>query len=63
MINPRILSHFKGKAVLITGGTGMIGRQIVDLLAEAGACIQDLSRKRMRHGTNHSAEDWVNMSL
>ena len=30
--------------------------------SEAGH-IQDLSRKKMRDGTTHSAEDWVNIPL
>ena len=29
MIDSEILQHFSGKNVLVTGGTGMIGRQVV----------------------------------
>ena len=34
---------YKNKKVLVTGGTGMIGRQLVDLLVERGANIYVVS--------------------
>jgi GDP-L-fucose synthase len=43
MIDDRILSWFRGRSVLVTGGTGMVGRQIVDLLCTAGACVRTAS--------------------
>ncbi|HIJ60275.1 MAG TPA: NAD(P)-dependent oxidoreductase, partial [Nitrospirae bacterium] len=32
--------NFRGKNVLVTGGTGMIGRQLVPLLMELGAYVR-----------------------
>lgn len=43
MIPEKILQGFMGKNVLITGGTGLIGRQVVDILYNAGACIKIVS--------------------
>jgi GDP-L-fucose synthase len=43
MINEAILKSFSEKNVLITGGTGLIGRQIVRILHDAGACITSVS--------------------
>ena len=34
---------YKDKKVLVTGGTGMIGRQLVDLLVERGAEVSVVS--------------------
>ena len=34
---------FKGSKVLVTGGTGMIGRQVVEILCEAGAIVTTVS--------------------
>jgi len=39
MIKSRILDSFQGYNILVTGGTGLIGRQVVDILLEAGAKI------------------------
>lgn len=41
-------SFFKGKKILVTGGTGMIGRQVVDILAEAGAMIKIVSLDKLK---------------
>ncbi len=43
MIDPEILKSFAGKKILITGGTGMIGRQAVDILVDAGAKVRIVS--------------------
>ena len=32
MLNSKISKFFKNKKILITGGTGMIGRSVVELL-------------------------------
>lgn len=47
MLDPELLKHFDGKNVLVTGGTGMIGRQVVDILDAAGACIKVVSLDRL----------------
>lgn len=43
MIDDRILRWFRGRSVLVTGGTGMVGRQIVEILCDAGACVRTAS--------------------
>jgi GDP-L-fucose synthase len=43
MIDDRISSWFRGRSVLVTGGTGMVGRQIVEMLCDAGACVRTAS--------------------
>ncbi len=39
MIPQEVLEFYKGKKCLVTGGTGMIGRQVVDILEKAGAAV------------------------
>ena len=39
MIKDNILQSFAGKGALVTGGTGLIGRQIVDILCDVGADV------------------------
>lgn len=43
MIDKKVLNNFKGKKILVTGGTGLIGRQVVSLLKDAGAKITVVS--------------------
>ena len=43
MIKQEILKKFKKKNVLVTGGTGLIGRQVVDILYNAGAFAKIVS--------------------
>jgi len=40
MIEERVLRSFARKNVLVTGGTGLIGRQVIDMLCEAGPWIK-----------------------
>ncbi len=48
MLDERLLAEFNGTRVLVTGGTGMIGRQVVDLLAGAGANIRIVSLDKIQ---------------
>ncbi len=48
MIKESILRTFEGKNCLVTGGTGLIGRQVVDLLGSAGAKIRIVSLDRVQ---------------
>lgn len=43
-----VLDYYKGKWVLVTGGTGLIGRAIVDMLVDAGAYVSCVSRDSLK---------------
>lgn len=43
MIKDEVLKSFTGKSVLVTGGTGLIGRQVVNILCKAGAFVKVVS--------------------
>ena len=43
MINEDILRSFSGQRVLVTGGTGLIGRQVAEILVVAGARVRLVS--------------------
>jgi len=43
MVDKKILDSFRNKNVLVTGGTGLIGRQIVPILCNAGAIVTIVS--------------------
>lgn len=43
MISNDILQQFKGRSVIVTGGTGLIGRQVVNMLCDAGANVTIVS--------------------
>ena len=43
MIKDDVLRSFSSKNALVTGGTGLIGRQIVKMLCDAGACVRIVS--------------------
>lgn len=47
MIEARIVDYFADRRVLVTGGTGMIGRQVVSLLCDAGARVRIVSLDRV----------------
>jgi len=49
-----ILHNFKGKRCLVTGGTGLIGRQVVNILCNAGAKVRIVSLDRIK--VNEQAE-------
>jgi len=48
MIQQDILKNFRGKKILVTGGTGLIGRQVVSLLCGAQARVSVVSLDRLR---------------
>ncbi|MEW6040050.1 MAG: NAD-dependent epimerase/dehydratase family protein [Elusimicrobiota bacterium] len=43
MIKEEVLKSFKGKTALVTGGTGLIGRFVVNILCDAGARVTSVS--------------------
>jgi GDP-L-fucose synthase len=43
MLQEEILRAAQGKTVIVTGGTGMIGREVVRLLCDAGARVRSVS--------------------
>jgi GDP-L-fucose synthase len=43
MISETILKTFEGKRCLVTGGTGMVGRAVVEILSKAGANVDVVS--------------------
>jgi len=54
LIEEKVLKSFKGRNVLVTGGTGLIGRQIVGMLVNAGASVKIVSMDKIR--VNEQAE-------
>ncbi len=47
MIEEKVLKSFSDKNILVTGGTGLIGRQIVDILCDTGAKIRIVSMDKI----------------
>ena len=43
MITDNVLKEFSGKTAIVTGGTGLIGRQVVNILVDAGAIVKIIS--------------------
>lgn len=43
MIDEKVLTSFSKKTVLVTGGTGLIGRQVVNILCDVGAHVKVVS--------------------
>ena len=48
MIEKKVLEYFKGRTCLVTGGTGLIGREVSLLLREAGAHVRIVSLDRVQ---------------
>lgn len=48
MIKDEVLRAFARRSALVTGGTGLIGRQVVDLLVGAGASVKIVSLDQVR---------------
>jgi GDP-L-fucose synthase len=65
MIPDTILQSFDGKNALVTGGTGLIGRQVVDLLCEAGANVRivSLDRLTVHDQAEHVIGDLTDLAL
>ena len=54
MIGKTVLKSFTGSNIVVTGGTGLIGRQILDMLCDAGAHVRNVSLDRIT--LNNKAE-------
>ncbi len=54
MIENKVLISFGGRNVLVTGGSGLIGRQVVDILCDAGARVKIVSLDKIQ--VNDKAE-------
>jgi GDP-L-fucose synthase len=65
MIEERVVTSFIGKNVLITGGTGLIGRQVVKILCDAGAAVRvvSLDRVNVDERAEHVLGDLTDFSL
>jgi GDP-L-fucose synthase len=65
VIRDKILKEFSGKNVLVTGGTGLIGRQVVDLLCKAGANVRivSLDSLQVHAKAEHIIGDLTNFEL
>ena len=65
MIKEEVLKSFASKNVLITGGTGLIGRQVVDILVSAGANIKivSLDKIKVNDAAEHILGDLVDFSF
>jgi GDP-L-fucose synthase len=65
MIDAKVLDVFKNKNVLVTGGTGMIGRQVVDVLCDAGANVRivSLDNVKVNEKADHVYGDLTDYSL
>ena len=48
MLDKELLNFFKSKNCLVTGGTGMIGREIAIILANAGANVRVISLDKLK---------------
>src|SRR6267142_751460 len=65
MIRDEVLRSFAGCAALVTGGTGLIGRQVVDLLVGAGATVTivSLDRFQVNSKATHVTGDLTDFEL
>ena len=65
MIKDEVLASFTGKNVLVTGGTGLIGRQVVNILCDAGACVKivSLDKVNVNEQAEHVFGDLTNFEL
>ena len=65
MIEEQVIRSFKDKSALVTGGTGMIGREVVNLLCNAGANVTSVSLDdiKVNDKTNHIMGDLSNFDF
>ncbi|MBU2461556.1 NAD-dependent epimerase/dehydratase family protein, partial [bacterium] len=65
MIEEEVLKSFAEKNVLVTGGTGLIGRQIVDILCrvEAKVKIVSLDKIEINEQAEHIFGDLTNFEF
>jgi GDP-L-fucose synthase len=65
MIKEEVLESFERKGVLVTGGTGLIGREVVRLLSDAGAHVRIISLDDVNidHRAEHVFGDLTDFSL
>ena len=65
MIKDSVLKSFTGKNVLVTGGTGMIGRQVVDILSDVDCFIKTVSleKEKVNDKTEHICGDLSDFNL
>lgn len=64
-LEDEVMNFYKDKRVLVTGGCGMIGQQLVPLLVKAGAIVRiaDIARKPFFNGgTTYLERDLSHMS-
>ncbi len=65
MIEEQVLSSFNAKRVLVTGGTGLIGQQVVNILCDAHAkvTIVSLDKIKVNEQAEHVYGDLSNFDL
>ena len=65
MINDDLLNFFRSKNCLITGGTGMIGREIATILvnAEANVRVISLDKIKIHQKVDHVYGDLTNFEF
>jgi GDP-L-fucose synthase len=65
VLKKEILDSFHGKRILVTGGTGLIGRQVVDILcgAEANVLIVSLDRIQVDSRAEHITGDITDFNI
>lgn len=65
MIREEVLNSFTSKNILVTGGTGLIGRQVVDILEPTGANIKIVSLDKLKINQNveHVFGDLTNLDF
>lgn len=65
ILNPEIRAELIGKNVLITGGTGLIGREVARILIDAGANVRivSLDKIQINQGAEHVYGDLTDLSF